>query len=272
MDKYERVWRSLKKIGIIGYGFVGKRLADKLSKKCKVIIYDKKNSEDYPFQELELCDFVMICVDTPSNNDGSVNIKNVEEAIKTVPNTKILLRSTVPPGTTDYLCDKYHKNICFAPEYVGESVFIASSWEDFEKRGSFFILGGEERNCSLFRDDIEYIYGPYTTIMQMKASEAELVKYMENSYFALKISFVNEFRNLAEFLGLNWNSVREGWLVDARIERDHTSAFKESPGYAGKCLPKDVSGIIKFAENKKYHMEIMEAVQKFNDSLLKHRR
>lgn len=254
----------MKKVGIIGKGFVGNRLIKKFSTKCDVVSYDKKEHIDYPYDELKKYDFVMICVDTPSTEDGSVFIKNVESAVKDVPNQKILIRSTIPPGTTEYLETKYNKIICFAPEYVGESIFIGSDWSEVETRKPFFILGGTSYNRNFFRDDIEYIFGPDTIIMQMESAEAEMVKYMENSYFALKVAFVNEYRTFAEHLGLDWNSVREGWLLDSRVERDHTAAFKEYPGYGGKCLPKDVNGIINFAKKKKFTLHIMEAVKEYN--------
>lgn len=259
------------KIGIIGMGFVGSRLYEKFKTKCDIVSFDKTKNKDYPYEQLVACDFVMICVDTPQSEDGSVCIDNVEEAIGCVPNKQILLRSTVPPGTTDYLLNKYNKCICFAPEYVGESIFLTSNWNAFENKSPYFILGGTTENIRYFRDKIEEILGPNAIIMQMNSSEAELVKYMENSYFALKVSFVNEFRMLADHLKLDWNSVREGWLLDSRVERDHTSAFKAAPGYSGKCLPKDVNGIIKFAEMHNFEMSIMKAVQNFN-SKVQHKR
>lgn len=257
------------KIGIIGMGFVGSRLAKKYSDICDLITYDKAKNKEYPTKQLAECDFIMICVDTPQLEDGSVYIENVENAIKQVPNSHILIRSTIPPGTTDYFIKKYNKCICFSPEYVGESTFLASSWSSFEAKSPFFILGGTPDNTKYFRDIIEQIVGPNATIMCMSSSEAELVKYMENSYFALKISFVNEFRLLAEHLNLDWNSVREGWLLDPRIERDHTSAFKDHPGYSGKCLPKDVNGIIEYAKKNKYEMLVMKSIRDYNERIKK---
>ena len=212
----------------------------------------------------------MICVDTPSNPDGSVYISNVEDAISAVPNQKILLRSTVPPGTTNLLNKKYNdKIICFSPEYVGESCFLSSSWDCFDKNRSFMIIGGEFEHRLLFLDDLELIFGPNMQIVQMSSPEAEMVKYMANSYFAMKIGFVNEFRILSEKLRLNWHQIREGWLLDPRIERDHTSAFKTKPGYGGKCLPKDTKGIISFAESNNCPLKILSTVNSVNEKLTK---
>lgn len=101
-------------------------------------------------------------------------------------------------------------------------------------------------------------------IFQCLAEEAELVKYMENRYLASKVIFVNEFRNLSDSLGLDWNTVREGWLLDPRIERDHTAAFADQQGYGGNCLPKDVAGILSFAESRGIDLTMLAAVQESN--------
>ena len=255
-----------KKIGIVGMGFVGTKMKEILLPFCEIITYDKKQGDCLP-EELRSCDFVMVCVDTPSMPDGSVNICNVEDAIASVPCNKILLRSTVPPGTTAYLVKKYKKIICFSPEYIGESLFVSADWESFYKSKSFMIIGGEPKHIKCFIDDLESIFGPNIHISQMSSAEAELVKYMDNSYFAMKISFVNEFRLLSDKLNLNWHVIREGWLLDPRIERDHTSAFKENPGFGGKCLPKDIRGIIAFAEQNNVSMDLLKAIRDFNASI-----
>jgi len=108
------------------------------------------------------------------------------------------------------------------------------------------------------------VVGPETRIFRTGHLEAELIKYMENSYFALKVTFVNEFRRVSEALGADWHDVREGWLLDPRVERDHTAAFQFSPGYSGKCLPKDVSAIIAAVRSAGFEMPLMEAVHLIN--------
>jgi len=78
--------------------------------------------------------------------------------------------------------------------------------------------------------------------------EAELIKYMENSFLATKVTFVNEYYDIVTRYGADWHRVREGWLLDGRIGRPHTTVFRDRRGYSGKCLPKDVQAITRAAE------------------------
>jgi UDP-glucose 6-dehydrogenase len=87
---------------------------------------------------------------------------------------------------------------------------------------------------------------------------------MENSFFAVKTTFVNEFRNLCEVLEVDWQAVREGWLLDPRVERDHSDAFKKAPGFGGRCLPKDIAAIISHSRDIGGNMPLLEAVQRIN--------
>lgn len=251
------------RIGVIGRGHVGSMIIRQLSPANEVISYDLSDGSDYPTEALAACDFAMICVDTPSRPDGSVNVSNVEAALAQLPCDNVLIRSTVPPGTTARLAASTGKNICFWPEYVGETKFVASSWDEFSASEPFIVLGGDAASRRLFADLLLPIYGPEVRVFQCESGEAELVKYMENSYFAAKVIFVNEFRELSESLGLDWHTVREGWLLDPRVERDHTVAF-EKKGFGGKCLPKDLAGILHVAQGQGLDLAMLNGVQVAN--------
>lgn len=252
------------RVGVIGRGHVGHNVIRQLSVANEVISYDRNDADPYPAEQLAACDFAMICVDTPWNSDGSVNVANVEAAVRQLPTEVILIRSTVPPGTTERLARETGKAIVFWPEYVGETKFIGSTWDNFSATEPFVILGGEPEVRRRVAELLLPIYGPQTTIFQSTAAEAEMVKYMENSYFAAKITFVNEFRDLCETMGLDWHTVREGWLLDPRVERDHTVAFDSPKGFSGKCLPKDLAGILNVAEKAGSPLRMLTAVQQVN--------
>lgn len=59
--------------------------------------------------------------------------------------------------------------------------------------------------------------------------------------------------------------VREGWLLDPRVERDHSDAFRSAPGYGGRCLPKDVAAILSKAEEIQIGMPLLAAVRDINE-------
>ncbi|OON82201.1 hypothetical protein [Streptomyces tsukubensis] len=231
------------KIAIIGMGHVGHSMRDLFQEHTELVTYDLAGAERYPQQALEACDFATICVNTPSGPGGECDVSQVVEAIKRVPVQRILLKSTVPPGTTRQLIETTGKSICFSPEYVGESTYFNPVCDD-PRTMPFIVLGGERDVRGYFLDALLPILGPTKTYFQCTATEAEVIKYMENAYFATKVTFVNEFREIAEAVDADWHTVREGWLLDPRVEPSHTAAFADDPGFGGKCLPKDLAAII----------------------------
>lgn len=80
---------------------------------------------------------------------------------------------------------------------------------------------------------------------------------MENSFLAMKVTFVNEFYEICAALDADWNAVREGWLLDPRVESSHTAVFAANRGYAGKCLPKDVNAIVRAATAAGYEPNLL---------------
>src|SRR3990167_10292862 len=107
------------KLGIVGKGYVGESLGDFLSKYHDIIYHDPKKGYDN-LHKLNECNFVFICVPTPMKENGECYIDIVEAVIKDVMlfNTNIIIKSTIPPGTTQYLSNKYLLNICFNPEFL----------------------------------------------------------------------------------------------------------------------------------------------------------
>ena len=106
--------------------------------------------------------------------------------------------------------------------------------------------------------------GPSKIYFQCAAREAEVIKYMENTYFATKVTFVNEFCEICRVFGADWHTVREGWLLDPRVEPMHTAVFPADRGYAGKCLPKDTDAIIHAAPQAGYRPQLLAEVVRSN--------
>jgi UDP-glucose 6-dehydrogenase len=87
---------------------------------------------------------------------------------------------------------------------------------------------------------------------------------MENAYFATKVAFVNEFYEISRLLKVDWHAVREGWLLDPRVERDHSAVFPTSRGFSGRCLPKDLSAILRVASDAGWQPLLLAAVEQSN--------
>lgn len=253
------------KVCIAGYGSIGHYVAGILGTHNEILIYDPPlgYSDDTVLSD---CDFVVVCVPTPSLNDGRCDTSLVEEIVSlSDPKRAIVCQSTISIGTIDRLIDRYGKPLVYVPEWAGES-------EDHPYRRlenhDFVIYGGYEPEISLVRALYEHAYGKGVRHLVATPRVAETVKYMENSFLALKVAFCNEFFDLCQAVGADFEAVRGLWLQDWRIGESHTTVTPER-GYGGKCLPKDVAAVCRTGRDLGSPMEILEAVASAN---LRHRR
>ena len=246
------------KIGIVGNGFVGSSVAFGFSPQtgcdADVKIYDKDDAKStHSLEEVvNTSDFIFVSVPTPSNQDGSINLDIVYNVFNEINDLNkrtdnvFLLRSTVTPGTTRKLQIGFHElNIVFNPEFLTER----SAKFDFINQ-SRFILGGDEENV----DKVAKLYcdrfGSTTPVIKTNYETAEMIKYMNNCFFATKVSFLNEMYQIANKCGANWDDAVEGFVRDGRIGHSHMSVPGPDGklGFGGSCFPKDIQAMIIFSE------------------------
>ncbi len=276
-----------KHVAVIGFGYVGKAVANFLSNRYMVHVFDPFISDDLP--ELKnpnirreqtkeaintVCEFAVISVPTPQGGDGSVDLSHVEEVLAWLSVPLMMIKSTVPPGTVKKLKEKTGKRIVFSPEYIGEGNYFIPFWKGYPdpndmRKHEFMIVGGEKKDTSDALEYFKLIYGADVRFVQTDSTTAELCKYMENSFLATKVTFCNEFFEIASSLGVDYDELREMWLLDGRIGRSHTAVFKHKRGFSGKCLPKDVNGIVKRAEESGYNPKLLKSVLDVNNDFLK---
>lgn len=256
-------------IGIVGYGYVGK-LIDGLFKDTNHTVkrYDKNNSLLDTKEEINKCDITYVCVPTESNEDGSCNTSIVEETVEWISTPIIVIKSTVEPGTTKRLKDKTGKNIVFCPEYGGES----SYWTPYKfhtdlKETPFFIFGGDANTCHKLVELYQSILGPTKVYRITDSTTAELVKYLTNCFYATKVAFCNEMYDLATALNINYNELRELWVLDPRLNPMHTLVFPNKRGFGGKCFPKDTKALIQYSKKIGNPLSILERVVESNDKV-----
>lgn len=254
-------------IGIIGYGVVGRALAKLFGYEAgnpSAHIYDKFLAGMNDAQSkaaIQSSDLVFVAVPTPEAQDGRCDMTAVE-AVVAWATPPLCLKSTVPPGTVGRLIAATGKRICFSPEYVGETQW--HPWKGIESHG-FVIVGGEKSVCDLVVRAYQQCLGPLVRYYITDAKTAELCKYMENTFLATKVAFVNQFYDLAQAYGVNYNELRELWLADERIGRSHTIVTEER-GYRGRCLPKDIAAVIQAA--KPFGgAPLLEAIDRYNDEV-----
>ncbi len=257
-------------LGIVGYGVVGKALAKVFGYETgnpSLTIYDKGlpgMNDAQSKRAVQTCDLVFVAVPTPEGADGRSDLSEVEEVVSWVA-PPMCLKSTVPPGTVERLAAATGKRICFSPEYVGESRW--HPWKDIDRHG-FVIVGGEKSLCDLVIRAYQPYLGPLVRYSITDAKAAELCKYMENAFLATKVAFVNQFYDLAQAFGVDFNELRELWLEDERIGRSHTIVTEER-GYRGRCLPKDMAAIVHAARSVG-GAPLLEAVDRYNDEVCRH--
>lgn len=248
------------KITIAGFGSVGRFVASVLEPHNEIQIYDPPLGLGSQ-KDLVDTDFVFICVPTPALAYGACDTSIVEEVVEaSSPRKVIVCHSTIGIGTSERLLQKYKKPFVFVPEYAGES--SEHVYRDPKNIG-FHILGGYEPAVSDVRKLFQTAYGAELTYRIVPPTVAETVKYMENSFFALKVAFCNEFFDLSQSLGIDYEAVRSAWLLDKRVSPSHTLVTQER-GYGGKCLPKDISAVCASARAMGSPMELLETVQKVN--------
>jgi len=241
------------KVGVIGNGFVGEAISFAFSSVSDLYVYDTdplKSLND--LKSIHICDFVFICVPTPMFQDGSQDLSYVESSFKKATKKPVyILKSTVLPGTTEKLSKKYSNiKIIFSPEFLTERTAKLDMLTQ-----SRIILGGEfsltEKVKILFNQRFKT-----KNIIQTDSKTAELIKYMNNTFFATKVSIMNEFKLLCKKIGANWEEALEGFVSDGRIGDSHLNVpgHDGKLGYGGTCFPKDVNALLYFS--KKYNIEL----------------
>jgi UDPglucose 6-dehydrogenase len=232
------------RVGVVGMGHVGQTLVEYLRHcrmRIEVITFDPRFDDRYPDLDLGSCDFVCVCVGTPMSADGSCDLSAVTEAVTRLPCNRVLLRSTVTPGTTDRLRADTEKIVCHWPEFYGEGDHTGMARPERMVEMTYAILGGSDADRNELVELLTPIMGAQPIWHLCTAIESELIKYMENCYLAMKVTFVNEFYDICSAFGANWNSVRHGWLLDPRVGRSHSAVFHPRSRFRRGLPPKGSS-------------------------------
>ena len=265
------------KLGIIGNGFVGKASQQLNCAEIDLLIYDINPDLCIPkntsLKDMKKCDIIFVCVPTPMNKNGSCYLDIVNNVIKDLkkiidPSKNfIVIRSTVPPGTSNKL------NVYFMPEFLTEKNYI----NDFimNKNWIFGLLN--DNNDETFKNKISNLFNlafkhkkiQYNSITFIDNSEAELVKYCRNCFLATKVAFCNEIEQLCTSLDINYENVRKMFSVDPRIGDSHTNVpgHDGKRGYGGTCFPKDMNAMIYFMKKQGIESFVLKSANTRNETI-----
>ena len=245
----------MKKVGIIGYGWVGKAMHRLFP---DALLYDPYLAHTEKQEDINTCDIAFICVPTPNLENGKLDISLVEESVKWCTAPLIVIRSTVNPGDTDKLATKYSKRIIMQPEYLGETP--AHPMLDMKTR-PFLIIGGHRENIRELIDLYTQVYNANVTITQVTAKEAELIKLSENRAIAFKVAQCQELYDVCSEAGIDYYTIRDAvYGDDPRFNLWFTFIYPEKRGMNSKCIPKDVYAWCAWAESLGYDPKITKAL------------
>jgi len=263
-----------KTIGIVGNGFVGSAVrygfSPNVGVDAEVKVYDKDpNKSTHVLRDVVDSDVIFLSVPTPSNSDGSMNVDIVDSVLGDISQYAdlfevgiILLRSTVTPGTTNNLQKKYpNLRIVFNPEFLTER----SANFDFINQ-SRFILGGNSDDVIEVSELFRERFGSTLSIIETNYETAEMIKYMTNTFFATKISFLNDMKLLADKCGVIWKDAIEGFVRDGRVGHSHLDVpgHDGKYGFGGSCFPKDIQALINFGESNDVDMNVLKGAWETN--------
>lgn len=254
------------KIGIIGFGVVGKAAAKTFSKAYEVIKYDKYFNYD-KFESLLTCEFVFIMVPTPFDCEkNEVDLSAIDESLQRLgdlgfSNTAVI-KSTVPLGTCDNYSIKFDFNIVFNPEFLRESI---TPDEDFANQDTIVIGTSSDYLYSDVKKLYERVAVDNAKYYQTTFKEAEMIKCSQNTMLASRVSLANMIYEACNKHSIDYNIIREIAFDNFEIIGRHMVQVPGpdgSVGFGGKCLPKDIRAFSTF-----YTSPLLSEIIRYNDSL-----
>lgn len=258
------------KIGVIGNGFVGKATCTLSCDEVDLLCYDIDPSLCSPkgctLNMISECDLIFISVPTPMREDGSCYLRILESVIddlskiRSLDDILVIIRSTVPPGTSDRL------NCFFMPEFLTEKNYLM----DFKNCPQWiFGLKGNSQD-QLFRVKIKELFSLSHKHGKIKEKgckfllnkESEMTKLFRNAFLATKVSFCNEIYDYCLSEGINYDNMIELACDDKRITHSHSAVpgHDGKRGFGGTCFPKDINNLLNLMKNNNVESFILKNV------------
>ena len=289
-------------IGVVGNGFVGNAIAQAFQEPtlqktntASVRIYDTNAAKGtHSLEDTVRSDFVFVCLPTPmtSADGGDCDTSILENFFDNLPvnTTKgqsptkshgmaygkksqaffeddvtiFVIKSTVPVGTTQRLCEKYpNLHIVHSPEFLT----AASAVDDF-LYADRHVVGGNKHLAHAV-SDLYSSFFPHTPVISMSSNESEAVKYFANTFLAMKVTFFNQMKELCDSVEANWENVHEGVITDTRIGESHTQVPGPDGqcGFGGTCFPKDLNALIRTFEKNGVDASLLRDVWEYNKAV-----
>ena len=250
---------SKETIGIIGQGFVGSAVREGMQNYFDILAFDKDPNKysnvESIYHIIESTSIAFLCVPTPMKKSGECDLSIVRNALTEISNIAkslsvqdfiVVMKSTVPPGTTDMLNQEYSNlDIIFNPEFLTE----ANATEDYKNQNRI-IVGGERPGSTKVKAIFAKAF-PKVPIIKTSSTIAETIKYVTNTFLAMKVSYANEIFQMCQALNVDYDKVIEYARYDDRLGNSHWSVPGPDGdyGFGGHCFPKDIAALQFVAKN-----------------------
>lgn len=255
-------------IGVIGLGFVGGALFDFFKQRgVRTFGYDLKYQDDW--DEVVKQPIVFLCLPTPTLPTRNQDLSPYLDVLGKLRDANFggigVIKSTILPGTTDYLAHQYELRLCHNPEFLRER----TAKQDFIEQPAI-LLGGDEGDTKPVADFYaEHFSCP---VVCTSAIQTELAKYLHNTFLATKVAWFNQFFDVCQKYDASYDEVVGMANLMGKIGENHTKVpgFENKRGYSGSCFPKDTRAFSQFCQEIGVPFSIMDAAMEYNQLVRPH--
>lgn len=254
------------KIGIVGFGVVGKAAYNTFSEVYDIIRYDKYVTYEN-FSALINCDFVFIMVPTPFDcKENRVDDIAVSDTLKRLEDINysglVIIKSTIPPGSCSKYQSLFNLDISFNPEFLREST---TPNEDFKNQDTVVIGSDNKSSFKKIRDMYKKVLVSEAQYFHTSLDEAEFIKTSQNTMLASRVALANVIYDACVERNVDYEKVRDIAFTRFDIIGPHMTQVPGPDGhrgFGGKCLPKDIR-----AFNSVFNLDLLDSIIRYNDSL-----
>jgi len=250
------------KIGIIGLGAVGsanKQGFEHLGH--EVLVHDIRLNTS--IKDVLSTEINFLCVPTPSADDGQCDTSILESVIQELDDNSykgiIAIRSTSVPGFTQSMIEK-HKNlaICFVPEFLRERCAV----DDFINNHKLLAVGTFD--IWVFRKIVKAHGNLPENTEHLTPTEAEVLKYFNNVYASLRVTFANVMYEICEKLNCDYTTIKNSYIKTGKAVDMYLDVSDGLRGYGGMCLPKDTQALARLMEKLDLDLDLISSIDRDN--------